>query len=471
MSPSPTLSDRVEIERQRRVAPLRPYLFLVLEADRPVAQGARYALADLDAITIGRGATRSALRSGDGQGNRLTLTVPDPRVSATHAQLRRVSGRWVIEDAHSKNGMMVNGAVVERADLADGDLIELGHTFWLYRGALPGPADTATIVDASQLTSLAPGLGTLLPALSSRFQKIEQIARSTEAVLVVGESGTGKELLSRAVHLLSQRPGPLVAMNCGALPENLIETELFGHRKGSFTSAAEDRPGLVRSAERGTLFLDEVGDLPLPAQARFLRVLQEHEVQAVGATRPIKVDFRLVAATHRDLKDLVARGRFRADLLARIAGFMFELPPLRERMEDLGLFIGALLRRSTAEHAFELRFTSDAARALFRHSWPLNVRELEKCLATTAVLAGEEPAELEHLPAAVRSAAGVQPPSSADAPAPESDRRRARRDELTALLAEHGGNVSAVARALGKPRTQVQRWIKRFGLDAEGFRH
>jgi transcriptional regulator with GAF, ATPase, and Fis domain len=302
---------------------------------------------------------------------------------------------------------------------------------------------------------------------------VEQVARSALPVVFSGESGTGKEILARAVHTLSGRSGAFVAVNCGALPETLVETELFGYRKGAFSGANEDRPGLVRSADQGTLFLDEIGDLPLPSQAAFLRVLQEREVLPVGGTRPIAVDVRLIAATHRDLDALVAEDRFRQDLFARISGLKVTLPPLRERREDLGLLIEALLARTGAppDHGV---FDALAARALFRYDWPLNIRELERALAQAVVLAGDAPIGCEHLPDAVADA--LAPPSADDEPlepeaeAASGDEESRLREELTRLLREHRGNISAVARAKGKARMQIQRWCKRFRLDPESFR-
>jgi transcriptional regulator with GAF, ATPase, and Fis domain len=287
-------------------------------------------------------------------------------------------------------------------------------------------------------------------------------------VVLQGETGTGKEIVASAVHRLSHRSGTFLPVNCGGIPETLIESELFGSRKGAFSGADKDRPGLVRSADHGTLFLDEIGELSPSAQASLLRVLQDGEILPIGATQPIRVDVRVLAATNRDLDELVARDKFREDLLARISGFMVWLPPLRERREDLGILIGALLQRQVDDRVSKISFSCDAARALLLYDWPLNVRELEKCLAASVVLSGMGRIELEHLPVRIRT-----PPSkSGSAPTTRSNKQeslretdRRRREELLALLREHRGNVSAVARALGKARIQVQRWIKRYRID------
>jgi transcriptional regulator with GAF, ATPase, and Fis domain len=287
-------------------------------------------------------------------------------------------------------------------------------------------------------------------------------------VLILGETGTGKELVARALHETSGRAGQFTAINCGALPRQLVAAELFGFRKGAFSGAQEDRSGLVRAADGGTLFLDEVGELPPEAQTALLRVLQEQEVLPIGGTRPVRIDLRIAAATHRDLEELVERAELREDLLARLSGFTMRLPPLRDRREDLSLLIPALLQRVAPDPA-KVRFTRGAARALLWHDWPQNVRELERCLAAAAALAIDRPIAVDDLTEAVRSVApaehvavGTQPPLDDDA--------RAQRDELVRLLAQERGNVNAVARALTKDPKQIRRWLERYMIDPNQFR-
>jgi DNA-binding NtrC family response regulator len=255
-----------------------------------------------------------------------------------------------------------------------------------------------------------------------------------------------------------------------------VETELFGYRKGAFSGANEDRPGLVRSAAGGTLFLDELGDLPLAAQSAFLRLLQEREVTPVGDHRAVPVDVRVVTATHRHLASAAERGTFRADLLARLAGFTVHLPALRERREDLGLLTAAFLGRFASDPAVAVSFTLAAARALFAHAWPLNVRELEKCIERALVIAGGKPLDLEHFPEltgapgeCVRSSAAAAVADSSALPLrPLTADEQKHREALLVLLRQHSGNISAVARATGKARNQIQRWIRRYGISREG---
>jgi len=446
-------------------APPSPLLFRVFDCERPLEAPARHSLADVDAVALGRGARSFERRIVDGK-RRLAIAIDDPRVSTSHARLTQVFGRWTLEDLGSRNGTLVNGARVDRALLADGDLIELGRSFFLYRAQVATPIGEPADLEERATPTISPPLRRQLALLAT-------VARSPVPILIAGESGTGKEVTALSIHALSERPGPFVALNCGALPETLIESELFGSRRGAFSGAVEDRPGLVRAADRGTLFLDEIGDLKPSSQAAFLRVLESHEVVPVGGTRPIKVDLRVVAATHCDLDALMAAGKFRRDLHARLAGMALTLPPLRERREDVGLLIARLLERHAPERAGTCSFSSKAARALLRHDWPLNVRELEKCLATAVVLAGGGRIELEHLPPSLRApaAAGAsEPPASEAPPAALSDEDAQRHRTLIDLLRRHDGNVTEVARSLGRSRMQVHRWLRRLQIDPKGYR-
>ncbi|MCA9675707.1 MAG: sigma 54-interacting transcriptional regulator, partial [Myxococcales bacterium] len=454
-----------------------PQLYRLLRCDDLLAPPARYRLHGLDEVELGRGAAapgRSAVA------RRLRVDVADGRMSGVHARLVREVGAWLVVDAGSKNGTFVNGQRVTSHALRDGDLLELGHTFWLFRDAVPVRADEPAVVHGGELARPAPGLATMLPALGYLFDDLARIARSVAPVLVLGESGTGKELVARAVHALSGRAGELIAVNCGALPAGLVEAELFGIRKGAYSGAVADRPGLFRAADGGTLLLDEIGDLELASQAALLRVLQEREVRAVGDTRSVPIDVRVVAATHHDLAAAVAAGTFRADLYARLSGFVAELPPLRERREDLGLLLADLLRRLAPARAAGTVLHFEAARELLSYRWPLNVRELEKCLESALALASDR-IELAHLPVAIRAAAAaaatatapasvalVAPASAAAAPAAPPVGRT--RDQLVALLVEHGGNVAAVARALGTSRSQLHRLAARLDVDLARYR-
>jgi transcriptional regulator with PAS, ATPase and Fis domain len=448
---------------ERRAA---PELILALECDRPVALSMRISLDGVAAVSIGRGKQRTVER----RGVEVAVTVADRWMSSQHARLHDSFGRWVLEDADSKNGTFIAvGAAsepVRRRELADGDVIEVGHTMFMFRDAVERAAGSPLDVDLEGDPIARRGLRTFSAGFARELDKLARLATADVPLLLHGESGTGKEVLARAFHDGTARSGPLVPVNCGAIPDSLVESELFGYRKGAFSGAAADSDGLVRAADKGTLFLDEIGDLPASSQAALLRVIQERLVRPVGATAHVPIDVRVVSATHRALEDLVATGAFREDLFARISGFRIEVPPLRERREDLGMLVGVLLARVVGD-ADVPALDVAAVRALFAHAWPRNIRELESALAAAVVLA-DGVILAEHLPREL-----IEPIASADAdqPAPVlSARELERRDELIALLREHAGNISAVSRACGKDRKQVHRWLQRYGLEPDSFR-
>jgi transcriptional regulator with GAF, ATPase, and Fis domain len=459
-----TLSKSEDLDSSGLMLRRAPLLVLLLEAERPSAGGQRHVLSGLTEVTIGRGGAREWER--DPRRGILDIRAPDPWMSSAHARLLCGLGKVVLEDRGSRNGTLVNGQPVERAELEDGDLVEIGRTFFLFRAAAAVDKDDPMDVETARLSPPVAGLTTFEPSLGREFAALARVAPGQLSILIRGETGTGKELVARGIHTLSQR-GNFVPINCGAIPQTLVESELFGSRKGAYSGAQDERPGLVRSADGGTLFLDEIGDLPMPSQAALLRVLQEREVTPVGGTRPIKVDVRFVAATHRDLDALVVSGHFRADLLARLRGFVVTVPPLRERREDLGLLIQALVARDPGP----VRFGSEALRVILRYPYPLNVRELDAVLGAARLLAAGERIRLEHLPEALRSGEAAKTPASLPAPSEVPDPEEvALRDQLVALLEKHGGNLTYVAKEMGKDRVQIRRWLKRLGVEAGRFR-
>jgi len=448
----------------------QPFLIVVLECSRPLARSARYSLANIHVVRLGRGNSRSMERVQKEHGHEMSIGIPDRWMSSRHAMIEHSFGRWVLEDTNSKNGTVVNGTAVRRVVLKHGDLFELGHTLLMFLDDVAIPDGDPVDVDLEEYRPPASGLSTLVPEYSTALSRIGQIAESEISILIEGESGTGKEVLARAIHELSGRTGEFVAVNCGAIPANLVESELFGHRKGAFSGAVDNRLGLVRSADKGTLFLDEIGDLPPSSQAALLRVLQEREVMPLGEARPLPVDLRVLAATHRDLDGLVDSKVFRRDLFARLAGFRVKLPPLRERREDIGMLVGTLFERITKPGQNHPGLECDALRQMFAYDWPLNVRELEQALSSAVVLAGDEAIALQHLPDSVRNPPRKAGNAAAATPAKLSTEDEQRRDELVAQLQAHTGNISAVARAMGKDRKQIQRWVKRFQLNPTDYK-
>jgi len=438
-------------------------LFAVLTAEEPLSLAAstRHLLADVAEVEVRRGDGRAVHRSG----GRLVVSLPDKRLSAPHARLGLEGGFWHVADLGSKNGVLVNGARADRAVLGDGDVLELGYSFFVFRAATPLQVTDRPDVSAAEPPARQRGLLSLNPSLEGQFAELDRVAATRLTVLIGGETGTGKELVARAVHRLSGRSGPLVSINCAALSKTLLEAELFGFKKGSFSGAAHDRAGLITASDGGSLFLDEIAELPLEGQAALLRVLQEREVMPIGATRAEPVDLRLLAATHYDLDAAVDQGRFRADLRMRLGGARIHLPPLRTRREDLGILTASLAGRLAPERD-DMTLAHQTARLLFARTWPGNVRELERALELAIVGSAEGRIVMTSAPA--------PPPARIEEAPSEPARLRAsdqqRRSELDVLMREHGGNVTVVARRLGKAREQVYRWIKRLGIDPARYR-
>jgi len=315
------------------------------------------------------------------------------------------------------------------------------------------------------------------PAMRAVYQLLERASGLDITVLLSGETGTGKELAARAIHAHSaRRARRFVAVNCGALPAELVESELFGHARGAFTGAAGLKRGLFEEADGGTLFLDEIGDLPLPVQVKLNRALQEKEIRRVGETGSIAVDARVIAATHRDLKAEVAAGRFREDLFYRLNVFPVALPPLRERREDVPLLAGAFLEKHARVLGRALAgLAPEALRALSGYAWPGNVRELENAVERAVAVGSGDAVALADLPADVRGGQAGALPAEALARLPyreavELARDRVTRDYLVALLTELDGNVTRAAERAGLARESLHRLLKRYGVRSDDYK-
>ena len=312
------------------------------------------------------------------------------------------------------------------------------------------------------------------PVMQQVYSVIDRVAASSVDVLVTGETGTGKELVARAIHSRSRRAeGPFVPVDCGAIPDALIESELFGHERGAFTGAESRRMGLVEFADGGTLFLDEVGELPLPLQAKLLRVLQERRVRRVGARLENPVDVRVVAATSRDIDQMVARGEFRRDLFYRINVVRIDLPPLRARGDDIGLLAEYFANKAAAEMGRSVGgLTTDVYQVLKGYHWPGNVRELQNVVRRAIAMTRSPMAGIDDLPDEVVAAAGK--PTGAEAAGFFAQRSehvaKFERQYLADLLARHVGDVSAAAREARLPRGTLYRLMKGHGLDGASFR-
>ncbi len=303
-------------------------------------------------------------------------------------------------------------------------------------------------------------------SLRAFLDDLRLAADSDATVLLFGESGTGKELAAGAIHEFSpRRDRPMVVVNCAAIPESLVESELFGHRKGSFTGAIEDRKGKFEAAASGTIFLDEIGDLPLPAQARLLRVLQEGEVDKVGATAPVRVDVRVVAATRVDLEARVGEGTFREDLWYRLNVIPLRIPPLRERPGDVPILVEHFLVKHAQRHGRSVpRFEPAALDRLERYDWPGNVRELENLLERFIVLGRSETIAAADLPEALRRDAPRFGGARMDLPPGGIVLEDVERGLIEEALRRSGGNQSSAARFLGISRQTLIYRMKKFGL-------
>jgi DNA-binding NtrC family response regulator len=443
-----------------------PLLVQLLCADDIRQASVRQPLAGFDEVRI----FRSTSRRVPAPGRIVEVAIDDRYASNRHLLLVRERGGWTALDQGSTNGTLVDGerlAVGERFPLPEAALIEIGHTFFLFRAAARG------IVQAPDRRPEAPEPATLNPEWELELARVDRLAPTRHEVLIEGETGSGKEVLARLLHTRSGRRGPLVSVNCAALPEGLLDDELFGHVRGAFSGAQAERQGLVRAAHQGTLFLDEIGEMSPALQAKLLRVIEDGKVRPIGSERELEVDVRFVAATHCDLRALAAQGKFRQDLLARLGLLPVRVPPLRERREDLGLLIRDVLR-SVPGGLERARFELEALRLLLRHRWPLNVRELRHVLSAAVDLAPADPQGTiviapHHL---TLTTCPPAPTAGAARPRELTPEDCELRDRIAALLQRHAGNVAAVARAIGKPRTHVQRQMARLGLErSEAARH
>jgi transcriptional regulator with PAS, ATPase and Fis domain len=371
------------------------------------------------------------------------LVLGDRAVSRFHCELQILDGRAHVRDLGSRNGTLVDGVSIREAHLTHGATLRLGHTSMRFE-----IGDEQVEIPLSREARF----GTLVgrsAAMRAVFALLERAAAAKATLLVEGETGTGKEAAAESVHRRSERrDGPFVVVDCGALPPHLLESELFGHEKGAFTGAQSRRVGAFETASGGTLFLDEIGELATDLQPKLLRVLERGEVKRIGADRFLKVDVRVIAATHRNLRSDVNNRRFRSDLFYRLAVLVVTLPPLRDRVEDLPSLIEDLLAQLAAADAADAeRLRTPAFLAeLAAHRWPGNVRELRNYLERSLALAGNADAPL---------------------PAPRSykqAREQWERTYVAELLRAADGNVTAAARQAGLDRAAFYRLLWRHGM-------
>jgi two-component system, NtrC family, response regulator AtoC len=387
-----------------------------------------------------------------GRSERADIQLDDPSLSRRHAVLH-IGAQLELEDLGSANGSRVGErrlASRERVVVTPGESIELGNAILLIQPRVAAPAMNGP---------LAPTLVIHDAAMQQLHRIVDRVAVGAISVLLLGETGVGKEVMARRIHDRSPRSGaPFVSLNCAALSEQLLEGELFGFEKGAFTGADRTKPGLLETAEGGTIFLDEVGEMPLPLQTKLLRVLEERQVLRVGALKVRPIDVRFIAATNRDLSEQIARGAFRADLFFRLNGISLVIPPLRERRSEI------LVLARTFIAAAKPVLSDRAASALVGHDWPGNIRELRNTMER-AVLLADDVIEPEHL--ALGAAAVATALAAAPAPARgdlhgEIDQVERRR--ILEALDSCGGNQSRAAIMLGISRGTLSSRLKAYGV-------
>lgn len=403
------------------------------------------------------------------------LTLNDTAVSGTHCEIIAKENGFLLRDLGSANGTWVAGVRVREAWLEPGMPLRIGRTVIRFEHG-PGTIE----IDLSRREKFYELIGHGV-RMREIFAVLEKVAASDLTVLVRGETGTGKELVARAIHRASKRAQrPLIVQDCSAIPANLIESILFGHERGSFTGAADRKRGCFEVADGGTLFLDEIGELDIGLQPKLLRVLETREVQRVGGTKMIPVDVRVVAATNRDLRQMVNEGTFREDLYYRLTVVEVDLPSLRERSEDIPALAGQFLEESAKRGPREgARFsiTNDAMTKLQAYPWPGNVRELKNTIERAVSLAdGTELGMHDLMPASQKTPPMLFPGGTAeqfvdnDIPFKDAKQRIVDAFEaqyLKAVLDKHGDNISRSARAAGLTRYHLRELAKRYGLRGE----
>ncbi|MEM9463272.1 MAG: sigma 54-interacting transcriptional regulator [Myxococcota bacterium] len=378
------------------------------------------------------------------------VVLDDPYVSGRHACIRIARGGVMVQDLGSKNGTWVDGVVVERGWARLGAVLRFGRSHLRVICGHPTPPPHEDLCDG-------PVVGRSV-VFRELLRTLERAARARSPVLLRGETGTGKEVAARVIHHASERRGgPFVALNCGAIPETLAESELFGHVKGAFTGAHRDRRGAFCRAAGGTLLLDEIAELPMLIQAKLLRVFETDRVLPVGAEREQPIDVRVVTATHRDLEGMIDQGELREDLYHRLGVLSIRLPPLRERPDDIPVLLEHFASQASRELGYPVELTEAARTAATHHLWPGNVRALRNAVFRAGALADGpiEPADL--VPSAI-SQADLAPPGCVLVPRGSYDTMRR---VMVKRIVEEEGSVRRAARVLEVPRSTLGNWLRR----------
>ncbi len=412
---------------------------------------------------------KERLRCGAHPTNDLVLTE-DRAASRHHFEVHFTERGWLLVDLNSTNGTWLDGRRIERAYLSNGSQVRAGLSTITFTSL-----DAELAVEPEREDELCGLVGQSMK-MRQIFGLIKRIAPMDVSVIIGGETGTGKELVARAIHSLShRRKGPMVVLDCGAIPPNLIESELFGHEQGAFTGATTGRPGAFERAQGGTIFLDELGELRFDLQPKLLRVLENREVRRVGGNDVISVDCRVIAATNRDLQKEIAEGNFREDLYFRLSVITLQLPPLRERREDLPLILKQALAdpEVVARHGRK-RISAEALSLLMAYPWPGNVRELMNVMSHVLTFSEGEEVKPDHLPPRLRGQTreGGLPFNEhlTFKDAKEQLLENFEREYITSVLSRCEGNLSRAARESGLHRKSIERLVKKYQLDAKGMK-
>lgn len=381
------------------------------------------------------------------------ISLADEFLSTRHARIEKRNEGFYIRDLRSRNGTYLNGTRILEAKLQDNDRLKIGITEFIFSSEAASENQTSLFESKN-------------PVWQKQLQKLPAMAQTHHPILIIGPTGTGKELLANAIHRLSPRSNaPFLSVNCSALTENLAESELFGHKKGSYTGAQEDRKGAFESARGGTLFLDEIGDMPINIQPKFLRALENSEIKPVGSDLTHTTDVRIVAATNKDLRSLVARGLFREDLYYRLHILQLHPPALIERIEDLPLLLLHLAKSA------KIQFSPQAIEKLMRYSWPGNIRELKNLISRASALFS---GQMIHAPDLVQLI-DYKPSTSTVTAGTEVTRAKdiiksLEKETIISRLRFHRGNQRRVATDLHIPKSTLNDHIQKFQIDAKEFK-
>jgi two-component system response regulator GlrR len=420
----------------------------------------KFRVVTLDGDQRGASATSDAaeLTIGTAQGNHLVLG--DPTISRHHCAIRVMPRGFQLRDLGSTNGTWLASHLIDSAYLKPGSIFKVGMTTIRFEHL-----DDEVREPLSDDDRFGDALGAS-PAMRRIFAMLGKVAAADSTVLLDGETGTGKGLLADLIHRQGPRArGPFIVVDCASIPPTLIESELFGHEKGAFTGAHAARAGAFESANGGTIFLDEIGELPLDLQAKLLRALEERLVKRVGSVRQIRLDVRVIAATNRDLREAVNQGRFRADLYYRLDVMRLRIPSLRERREDIPLLVNHFYRMFTGDD--DARAPDELVASLREHSWPGNVRELRSAVER-AVLMADPGLSLDPLDAAPPATTRVLDDRLSFRESKEREVSGWERWYVTELLARHGGNLTRAARAARMDRAHLRELLRKYGAKDPG---